>query len=234
MTTRESVPVPPEDLIAYINGEALPEIAERIAADPQQLTEARGYARVQEALTQRLHRFDCPSPQMLGEYELGMLVPAERTRIARHVVGCPHCTAELVTLRAFMATDDMPPVGAVERVRRLVATFVPAPRGAFVGLRGAADESTRTYRSGDLTITLDVGAVRRGRASLIGLIWREDGEMIPPGGIVTLTGAGDVVATAEVDDLGNFAFDEIAAGRWQVEMGLGDEVVVIDEFDIGA
>src|SRR4051794_21203062 len=102
MTTRDSAPVPPEDLIAYIDGEAAPEIARRIAADPRHLAEARGYARAQEALRQRLHRFDCPSSQTLGEYELGILVPAERLRIARHVVECPHCTVELATLRAFM------------------------------------------------------------------------------------------------------------------------------------
>jgi anti-sigma factor RsiW len=234
MTKRYSVPVPPEDLIAYIDGEASPEIAERIAADPQQLVEARGYARVQEVLQQRLHRFDCPSSQTLGEYELGMLVPAERTRVARHVVECPQCTAELVTLRAFMSVDDAPPLGAVERVRRLVATFVPAPRGAVAGLRGAADESARTYHAGDLTITLDVGAVRRGRASLIGLIWREDGAVMPPGSVVTMTGTTGIVASAEVDDLGNFAFDDVEAGTWQVELALGDEIVVIDGLHIGA
>ena len=54
MTTRDSAPVPPEDLIAYIDGEAAPEIARRIAADPRHLAEARGYARAQEALRQRL------------------------------------------------------------------------------------------------------------------------------------------------------------------------------------
>ncbi len=171
---------------------------------------------------------------MLGEYELGMVIPAERLRIARHVTECPHCMAELVSLRAFLAAeDDAPPVPVVERVRRLVATFVPAPRGAVAGLRGAEVESTRTYRAGDLTITLDVGAVRRGHASLVGLIWREDGAALPPGGMVTITGAGGASITAEVDDLGNFVFDEIAAGTWQVELALGDAIIAIDMLQIG-
>ena len=80
-------------------------------------------------------------------------------------------------LRDFLATeDDAPPVGAVERMRRIVATLLPPPPLAspYASLRGAADATTRTYQAGDVTITLDLGApVRRGRTSLVGLIWRE-------------------------------------------------------------
>src|SRR5438270_12997101 len=112
-----------------MDGDAFAEIARRIQADPQWSAEAREYRKLQEALRQRLYRFDCPPSQTLGEYELGMLAPAERTLIARHIIGCPHCTAELESLRAFMAVEaDVPAVGAGERTRRLIATFVPAPR----------------------------------------------------------------------------------------------------------
>lgn len=234
MQQRHSGPVSPKDIIAYVDGEAPPDIAERIAADPQWSNEAREYARTQEVLRQRLYRYDCPSSQTLGEYELGMLVSVERTRIAQHVVACPHCLAELETLRAFMAVEaEVPPVGAMARVRQLVATLVPAPRGAMAGLRGAGDDATRTYRAGDVTITLDVGAVRRGRAQIIGLIWREDGDMLPPGSIATLIGAQEMAIPAEVDDLGNFVFDDIGTGIWRVELALGGDNIVIDDLQIG-
>src|SRR5215472_7763099 len=85
----DSGAISPNDLMAYIDGEASPEIVRRIADDPRLAMEAQGYALAQAALRQRLYRFDCPSSQMLGEYELGILVPEERLRIARHVVEGP-------------------------------------------------------------------------------------------------------------------------------------------------
>jgi hypothetical protein len=234
MQQRRLGPVSPDEMMAYVDGEATPEVAERIAANPQWSEEARGYARVQEALQQRLYRFDCPSSQTLGEYELGMLATVERTRIAQHVVACPHCLAELETLRAFMTVEaDLPPVGTIERVRRFVATLVPAPRGAVAGLRGASDAATRVYHAGPFTITLDVAAMRRGRAQIIGLIWREDGDVLPPGSTASLVGASGTVATAEVDDLGNCAFDDVGAGLWQVEVRVGDDIIIIEEIRIG-
>jgi hypothetical protein len=230
----DSGSISPGDLMAYIDGEAPSEIARRIADDPQLAKEAQGYALVQAALRQRLYRFDCPSSQMLGEYELGMLVPEERLRIARHVVECPHCTAELNTLRAFMAMEaDEEPLGAVDRVRRFVATLVPAPHGAEVALRGAGDEATRAYYVNGVTITIDIGAVRRGRTEIIGLVMRDDGESIPPGSPVTLVGMSGTVATTEIDDLGNFAFDDVGIGAWRVEVGIGSDIILIEDLGIG-
>jgi hypothetical protein len=229
-----SGPISPDDLIAYLDGDLTPDRAKRIADDPHWSAQAREYAETQAALQGRLYRFSCPAPQTLGEYELGMLTAADRTRIAQHVIACPHCTAELGTFRTFMATEvDAPPIGAVERVRRFVATLVPQPRGAVAGLRGAGDETTRAYHANGVTITVDIGPVRRGRTSLIGLIVRDDGGAVPAGNIATLVGVSGAVVTAEIDDLGNFAFDEVRTGTWQVEVGIGDDIIAIEEIRIG-
>ena len=40
----------------------------------------------------------CRESTDLGAYVLGALGPAERSAMARHVRGCPHCTAELLAL----------------------------------------------------------------------------------------------------------------------------------------
>ncbi|MDQ6834159.1 MAG: hypothetical protein M3008_12230, partial [Chloroflexota bacterium] len=177
------------------------------------------------------------SPHLLGEYDLGLLAPAERTRIAAHVVDCPRCTAEVRMLRDFMASADaVPPVGAVERVRRIVATLLPPPPriSPYANMRGADDATTRTYQAGDVTLTLDTGApVWRGRTSLMGLIWRDGDDLTAiAGSTVTLLRDGESAQTT-IDEVGNFAFDDITPGTYRLEVSLGDDLITIEGVSIG-
>lgn len=230
--------VTPEDLIAYGDGEASGPISAAIQSDPALRAAADAYAQTQRRLRQRLYRFDCPSPQLLGEYALDLLAGAARTRIAAHVVECPRCTAELRMLRDFMAAEeDVPPVGAMERIRRMVATLLPPPPrlSPHASLRGVDDATARTYQAGDVTVTLDMGApMRRGRTSLVGLIWRDGGdpETIAGSAVVLTLDTGES-QTTEIDDVGNFTFDEISPGTYRLEVTLGDDTITIEGLPIG-
>ena len=240
--------VSPEDLIAYLDGEASPDVVAHVRDCPPCSATAAGYARDLRRLQGRLFRFACPPSHRLGEYELGVVSPEERTAIAAHVVECPRCTAELRTLRDFLAGDLVagladPAPGPVERLRRVVASVMaPRPGAGYAGLRGtaAADAGTRTYQAGDVSISLSTApAARRGWLSLSGLLWREDAEGEVAGGTVALLGAGDETPaaragqTTEIDELGNFTFDEVEPGAYRLEVTLGDQVVVIDDLQIG-
>lgn len=230
--------VRPEDLIAFADGEATGPVGEAIRSDPALLAAADAYAQTQGALQRRLYRFACPPPQVLGEYDLGLLAPAERTRIAAHVVGCPRCAAELAMLREFMAAEDpVPPVGAIGRVRRIVAALLPPPPllSPHASLRGSEDAKTRTYQAGDVTITLDLGApVRRGRTSLVGLIWREgDDPAAMAGSNVALIGDDGSSETTAIDDVGNFTFDDVTPGAYRLEVACGDDHLIIEDLPIG-
>ncbi len=224
--------IAPEDLLAFLDGEAPPAVGEHLRRCPGCAARARAYARSQDRLRAALRRIDCPSPLVLGEYELRLLAPEEGRRIAAHLGDCPRCAAEIGQLRGFLAAEPAPTApGPVERVRRLVATLVAAPpRGAYAGLRGADDDDTRTYRAGDLTLSLSTGpSARRGRLSLDGLLWREGGGAVTAdGGSAILSAAGGATETAEIDDLGNFAFDEVAPGTYGLEVALGDEHIVVE------
>jgi len=104
-----------------------------------------------DALEQRLrltlYRFDCPDAQTLGEYELNMLDPVERTRIAAHAVDCDECTVELGELRAFLARPTSVAEPAFQRARRIVAKlFSPRPGLAYAPLRGTEEASTPSMR----------------------------------------------------------------------------------------
>ena len=235
--------VSPEDLIAYLDGEAPPDIVAHVRDCPECGAAAADYARDLRRLQRRLFRFACPTSHQLGEYELGVVSPEERTAIAAHVVECPRCTAELRTLREFLAGDLVaglanPLPGPVERLRRVVASVMaPRPGAGYAGLRGtaAADAGTRTYQAGDVSISLSTApAATRGRLSLSGLLWREDADGEVAGATVALLGAEDDTPaaqpgqTTELDELGNFTFDEVAPGIYRLEVTLGDQIVVID------
>ena len=220
----------PEELVAYAAGDAPTRVADHVRACPTCAALAGEYRALYAQLRARLHRFDCPTPQVLGEYELALLGPEERQVVAAHTLECPRCAEELRTLRTFLATPDpIEEPGIAGRLRRIVATLVPAPtgQGAHAGLRGGVYDTLRTYRAETTTITIDATRVPRGRSTLVGLVWREGAPSDAlVGAIARLTGpAGQ--AHAEVDDLGNFALEDIAPGEYQLELLLPDEIVVV-------
>jgi len=229
--------VTPEDLVAYIDGEAPGHVAVHVRDCAICGAAADGYARAQGQLLGRLRRFDCPTSHTLGEYELDLLRPAERTEVAAHIVRCPRCTDELRQLRAFLAVGPISHTpGPLAGVRRVFASLLgPIPGVALAGLRGAVDDMPQTYLADEFTITIDAGiASRRALGSLIGLIWREGDDLArDAGGAVALVAADGTTRAAEVDALGNFGFTGVAPGTYRLEVALGDRLVVVDEIHIG-
>jgi hypothetical protein len=232
----------PGDLMAYADGDAPANLAEHVAQCPFCAAEAAALRRVSRRLRQALFRFDCPSPQILGEYHLDLLSPEERTRIAAHELECPHCAAELQTLRSFLdaplvGQDTTPAVmpgfaaAAMGGLRRVVAPLLTPPAApAYAGLRGAAEDTVKTYQAGDLTITLTATpAARHGRVSLTGLLLSESAGLDEfAGAEVRLIAPGGAPETTEVDDLGNFVFDDLVPGAYRVELELEDRIVIED------
>lgn len=219
-----------EELIAYADGEATPAVRDRVAATPALQAEAAAYDQTQQRLRGRLYRFDCPPPHTIGEYALALLPVVERTRIAAHLTQCPRCTDELRVLRTFLATEPLPAPRITERVRRLIAALIPTAAAPAVQLRGGVDPDARTYRAGDVMLTLDDGVGRGGRTDLAGLLWRDAGDVeLPTGAIVSLLAADSTAHTATVDALGNFVFEGIPFGEYRLEVPLGDDTVIIVE-----
>ncbi len=60
-----------------------------------------------ERLKTKLHRWDCPSLQVLGDYELNMLTGEDVGAVKSHVRACPRCQSELNTLRDFLYEPDL-------------------------------------------------------------------------------------------------------------------------------
>jgi hypothetical protein len=178
-------------------------------------------------LRRLLYRFDCPDAHTLGEYQLGLVDPVQRTSIAAHATECQACQAELNTLRAFLAAHTPVQESVVERVRRVVAAvFTPAPGLAYGGLRGGAEVSTQVFGTGEVTITVGPGQTP---GTLIGLVMRSDG---PPEALLDrdarLVAPGTAPISARLDDLGNFEFAGVGPGVYALELDLADSVVVVE------
>jgi anti-sigma factor RsiW len=228
-----------EEILAYVDGEALAHVAAHLETCPACAALAEDYDHLQRRLGQALRRFDCPASQRLGDYALDLLAPEERTRVAAHVRDCPRCADELGQLREFLALEAAPPpVSPGERVRRFVARLVePAPGLAYAGLRGAGPAAPRAYRAEGVTITVSVGpAAGWGAVSVDGWVWQEGGAPDAVGGAtVTLTALADPARSFVVaaEELGSFVFEEVPPDTYRLEVPLGDRVIAIESLPIG-
>jgi hypothetical protein len=223
--------ITPEELVAYVDGEAPARVAEHVRRCRRCRSEVERYASIGRQLGAALRRFDCPSSHRLGEMELGLLPPEERLVVAQHVADCPRCTDELRTLRGFLVVDPPAEPGLVERLRRVVAGLVePAPGLALGALRGASDLTSRTYRSDGTTITVSVEpGPRPGRATLLGLVAREAPSEPLAGLAVELVAADGALAQAQGDDLGSFSFEDVSPGLYRLELRLDDQVLIAED-----
>lgn len=185
----------------------------------------------ERGLRRSLFRFDCPDAQTLGDYQLELLEPAERVRIAAHARDCDACSEELQTLRGFLAMPTVVADSPMAQVRRFIATlFTPAAGLAYAGLRGAADDSTRIFEAHDVTVS--VGRAKTS-GSLLGLV--VPSQMLPDaleGRQVKLLPRDGSALQTHLDDLGNFQFADVGPGLYALEVDLPDGILVIEELRV--
>lgn len=227
MTDNNSAPqFSDETLLAYLDQEIDTETAAQIEASPADRRRAQELYQLQNSLTARMYRFNCPEPEVLGEYHLGMLAARQEWSVARHLEDCPHCTRELAELAEFLQEEAGPVASPLEGLRVLVARLIsgmsgpgmPAP--AFA-LRG--EDSTRVYDAGEAQLVLDVqdDNTHPGSKVLVGLITGMDAE----GFQVEIRRGGEQVALATIDELGNFLIEDLSPGGYALTVQ-GQEVAI--------
>jgi anti-sigma factor ChrR (cupin superfamily) len=229
--------VTPEDLIALLAGEASPVVTAHVQACPDCAAEARSYARIERRLSQALYRFDCPSAETIGDFQLDRLPAGERQRVAAHLIECPRCAEERRLLQAFLAEEPEPEPHRPGILVRLIASLIPPEPQLASAVRGSADTAVQTYRAGNLTITLELNFDRwRRQGELTGLVLRDD-DLAPEGlsGTATLVPSADPASplSTELEPTG-FAFDAIPAGTYQIELTLGSQIVVVEDLRVGS
>jgi hypothetical protein len=194
-------------------------------SDPDEVAAFGGW------LQRALYRFDCPDAHTLGEYQLDLLEPEQRTRIAAHAVECDDCRTELQTLRSYLATPLSVPESTFEKVRRVVATlFSPAPGLAYGGLRGTAESDTRVFSVDDVTITVGSG---QSSGTLLGLVMVGDTPADTLAGReVRLVPTAGAPTRGRLDDLGNFEVEDLSPGAYVLEVDLPGSLVIVEELHV--
>jgi hypothetical protein len=217
-------------ILAHLDGEDLPHVAAHVLRSPEAAALAAEYRALQGNLTRALFRHDCPTTLQLGDYALNLAAMADQVAIAAHVTACPHCTAELAQIRAFLAVEaDPPSLSAGERIRRLLIAVLAPPTLGLAAFRSVAGRATQTYRVEDYRIAIDpLAGSDPALFDLDGTIWRErDDAPAVAGAAITLVVADGAARTIAVDDFGSFLFEGITPGDYRLEVALADEDVVI-------
>lgn len=166
-----------EELLAYLAGEYVrPTVVQHLARCQFCTTRLASYRRIEYKLINKLYRWDCPSDQILGEYQLGLLNHEQALTIKRHLENCGHCTAEVTALAEFLANDPM----LVERVPASANNVAsPAPSRNHTSAREAKqildqlrDQATAGVRQIIATLLPPSASIVRGSDTAIsGTVW---------------------------------------------------------------
>jgi anti-sigma factor RsiW len=211
------------------------QIEQALAADAALRAELEALAHMQDELAHKLTGVHAPDSLALGEYLLGLLPPDEAAALERQTAAYPHHARELAALRDYLVDLDLPPAGdqapaaAPEKaeswhdrlqeqvttlVAQLVESFGGGPAWGMAGVRGG-EPAQRIYQAGEAQILIDVqeSLAQDGRKAILGLIM---GLADAEGATVYLDRQLETIATATVDELGNFVFDAIPPGAYML------------------
>ncbi|QBD82330.1 hypothetical protein EPA93_42680 [Ktedonosporobacter rubrisoli] len=252
-----------EEIVAYLAGEKVrPAVVQHLARCQYCSARLATYRQMERELTSKLYRLDCPSNQVLGEYQLGFLDPKEVLRVQKHLEICKFCSAEVATLAQFLANDlvlaERPSVARskpslnhhiqqeagrvveqlsshiLSEVRRIVATLVPS-QPASLALRGEEALWPRNYVAEDVSVSIQVeqGTHRNDSVQLIGFVSRKDTDLGALQGIaVQLVSPAKHEYVQYIDELGNFIFSSIMPATYTLEMQFPESVIVIEQLAV--
>lgn len=234
--------LPDGALLMYLDGETDAITTQHIDQCGDCTASVRQLRQTTFALLGSLFRAACPPSLQLGEYSIGLLTAHETAQIETHLTACPHCSAELRQLDAFMAQPDLvaePPRQQPnsDRVRVLIARLVsglsslgqPAMTPAFAALRGSAD-GPLTYEAGDYRAVFEIDGDldRPDRWALTGLL-------IGPaaaGVSIELWRGGQRMATTLVDAYGNFELLRLEPGDYELILTGSDVEIHIQSLSV--
>jgi hypothetical protein len=193
-------------------------------------------AKLEKQLINALYRAFCPDTLELGEYQLGLLSSQRAEQIQHHLAECPHCQSELTQLKSFL--EEVGPdleTSLADRIRLWIAERISPgntsgyERALAFGLRGQVS-GVHFYHAGEAQITLEIqqdpGAP--GRMTLVGLILGDEAAELQ----AHLWRAHQAVATASVDELGNFTLSNLEPGGYELFLSGPNVEIQIKDLEI--
>jgi hypothetical protein len=222
MTCIDPPPLTPDHLSAALDGRADAAVTKHLARCPHCSERLEAARALEQRLGGQLHRWDCPTPQRLADYQLGL--HDETTAALRaHVTGCARCQADLAELQAFLADEPQAaPATATPRpapARRpawqeLIAQLLP--RTPALALRGER-EGPLVAQAGEITLVLDVQPAGDRGLALVGQLAAPDQDQWT-GALAQVLTEGRVTQTAIVDDVGEFRFASLPSTTLELRL----------------
>lgn len=194
--------------MAYVDGTADKAVVEHVRRCPACARRAQELAALQAALTARLYRASCPTPDQLIAYRRGELRGSEKLAVAQHLRQCPHCVREL----AALAHEEVERNDSDERPFAVIEVRV-AP--------GIGRPSPQVYQLCNVEVTV---AQRLSRANPDR--WDLSGQLDLKGRgpesvdvtTVQLYRGEELVATTTVGPRGQFTFREVEPGSYRLSL----------------
>lgn len=230
-------PLTQTELDTVLAGEAPPRILNHVRGCPACRPRLAELAAEEAPVRARLFRAECPSSEHLGEWQMGLLDPDQAAAITLHLAFCPWCQHDVDTIAEVLAQPLAADEAPFADLRRLVARLVP---GGAIGstphlapaLRGHAATS-RAYLADDVQVTVASEPVAGGRQLLVGLLTRPGAALGSfSGTTVQLYQHEQLVAETTVDELDNFAFDDLTPGQYDLALPFQNDVLLIPSLDL--
>lgn len=174
---------------------------------------------LQERIEQELRdalKCECPSPIVLGEFQMSLLSSKEESAVHAHVLACPHCRAELVMLNDFLSEPDRAEEseGLFEVIVEWGRNLVQRPGLALAGIRGVASR-VQTFTAAHLWLAVTVEGSENGRRKLMALVTREDGYPLEHGS-AWLSQENRLAMGGKIDSFGNLVIDGLEPGEYDL------------------
>jgi hypothetical protein len=214
----------------------------------------RMFKQVNNALTAKFYRSQCPSAEQISFYCSDLLPSDDRTHIAAHILDCPLCSAEVVATRRFMAeVEPLPaplpvpvlsPRTVINGVRRIAASLVRQQAQLVLRNGNVPSESSwpRQYQAETIDLSLHLSRASNGDYLLLGILSSVDNaESVDAfeGAKAELYSANNTVPETqtpiritEVDDLGNIVFNAVPIGQYTLLIRLPEREIVIEDVTI--
>lgn len=220
-------PITEDQISAAIDGFADVTVQQHIvqcASCAARLTQAQ---MLEDVLKVKLNRWDCPTPQRLGEYVTGLVSARTEERTIRlHLEECARCKAEVEDLNVFLVSDTASVSASQKHTQPAVARKHPErpalgqilarilPRTPALALRGAALGPIMAEAEGT-TVVLDVQPATEGQVTILGQVIADDYDSWT-GALVELRREGVIEATTTVGDTSSFNCGPFPAGSIQL------------------
>ena len=217
-------------LLAYLEGDASPEVAERIERSAELQKRAHLIGAELDLAKEIFHRSACPDPDRIGDYYLELLPKKETADVHAHLKACPHCTRELAVYRRALGPPETAP-GLLEVFKVWVADLADTsqtpglgqPAFAFRGDR----PSLRVYQTEEALVSIDVTEEMDGAFSMQGTVAGPEAGQTA----VMLWHAGSLVETSRFTR-GSFKLGGLKAGEYELVIRSNEGVFYIASLSV--